>query len=302
MWKEILSIIFIILFIIMVWIMIQKNMREIYVPENFENFTYERGDNNDVKILTYNIQNFPWSIKSLGDKKMIKLINDHSIILLQECFSEVYDSLEKYYPDYYICRGKLKGLNIMNSGLVIMSKFPIEKFGFTEYKTSNYWSFDYLCEKGFLVAVLNTGKEKIKIINTHLQSSDFERYDKSAVLQFNELKEYLKNLKKKGEKYIVGGDFNIDINDLEKIDKIKDLEIRSPRDPTIFIDLSTARTSSSKVDTYEPFIFDYFITHLNLNDEDRDEKIDKDIKDIKDIKVIKSDYSDHNPVSIKLNF
>jgi hypothetical protein len=46
---------------------------------------------------------------------------------------------------------------MMNSGLVIMSKFSILDVSFSQYKTYNPWSFYYFSEKGFLTGVLRIG-------------------------------------------------------------------------------------------------------------------------------------------------
>ena len=282
-------IIFIIVLIVVVWILIQKNVSEIYTPELYSDMSDINNINDDKEIdrsiVSYNIQKFPWALKSFREKEITDIINSHSIVLLQECFNEAYDSLETYFPNYHICRGNLKGLNAMNSGLVTMSKFPIVGVKFYEYKSSNPLSFDYFSEKGFLVATIKVGDREIKIINTHLQSSDFHRYDEYALSQLEELFGYLDELREGGEDYIVGGDFNIDIDDFNAVMKkdygvYKEM-IRSPKRPTIYINLTTSHTSNRYKEGYEAFIFDYYITPLKMRDP----------------VVISSDYSDHNPVS-----
>ena len=177
--KQFLYIIFI---IVIIWVIIQKTVNERYIPP--ETYTRETGVI-DNSILTYNIQKFPWCIKSFSKGDLYDLINGHSLILLQECFDETLESLEKCFPDYYICRGNLKGLNAMNSGLVILSKFPIYNIDFYQYKNYNSFSFDLFSEKGFLSALIKVNNEYIRVINTHLQSSDFKRYDNKALLQLD---------------------------------------------------------------------------------------------------------------------
>lgn len=277
-------IIFIIVLIVVVWIIIQKNVSEIYTPE-----LYSASDKDDIdkSIVSYNIQKFPWALKNFRDKEITDLINSHSIVLFQECFNEAYDSLETYFPSYHICRGNLKGFNPMNSGLVTLSKFPIVGVKFYEYKNSNPFSLDYFSEKGFLVAMIKIGDREIKIINTHLQSSDFHRYDEYAFSQLEELLGYLDELRESGEDYIVGGDFNIDIEDFNVVMKSREgfdiyrEMIKSPKRPTIYINLTTSHTSNRYKEGYEAFVFDYYITPLKMSDP----------------VVISSDYSDHNPVS-----
>lgn len=270
--KYFLCIIFTIVFI---WFLIQKNIKEKYIPEKYNKNEYD----NEYSIVTWNIQKFPWSLKSFEDHKFYDIIKSNSIILLQECFDETYESLESCFPDYYICRGNLKGMNIMNSGLVILSKFPIGEISFNKYKNYNPLSFELFSEKGFLVADININKEKsIKVINTHLQSSDFERFDKNAILQLQELMNYMNMLNYNNIPYIVGGDFNIDIKDFNNISNIKD--IYYPSEPTIYINFLTSHTSNKIIKNYDPLVFDYFISKIEM---------EKPI-------VMSIDYSDHNAV------
>ncbi len=295
-YKIILSIFLIIFSICCIWIYVQYNMNDRYIPETYRDpknikkykltTTYiknikneENAEKNKISIVTYNIQKFPLSFKTF--EKLYQLLKNHSIILLQECFDETLEKLEEYFPDYHICRGTLKGLNIMNSGLVILSKFPILNTAFYPFKKCNPVTFDILSEKGFLTALIDIDDEPIYVINTHLQSCDFYRYDNYAVLQLNELNQYLNKVLDK--KYIVGGDFNIDINDFNKIIKENKQNLYHPDQPSIYINFTTSHTWNCERKGYEPLIFDYFISTIQLDKPN----------------VIPSDYSDHNPVETK---
>jgi endonuclease/exonuclease/phosphatase family metal-dependent hydrolase len=172
-------------------------------------------------------------------------------------------------------------MNLFNSGLAILSQYPVLELEFHKYKNYNRWSLDCLSEKGFLSVLLDLGKDKkIRVINTHLQSSDYEKFDKKAILQLQELLEYCRSL---SEDYIVGGDFNIDINVSKPL--IKDCIPYFPKDPTVFIDFSKGSTSSHSKEGYEGMVFDYFITSNVPLDTPT---------------VINSNYSDHNPVTTKI--
>ena len=277
MYKIVFEIIFFICCIICIWIYIQRSTNERYSPETYVS---KPSNESNISIVTYNIQKFPWSMKSFDE--LHRMLKHYSIILLQECFDETFQSLEGYFPDYHICRGTLKGINIMHSGLVILSKYPIIDVQFYLYKQSNPLTFDILSEKGILTAQIEINGKKIYIMNTHLQSCDFYRYDRYAVLQLDELKQYLTYLRLRDEKYIVGGDFNIDIQDFTRMTKNNEMpeNIYHPDDPTIFIDFFTSHTRSQPEKGYDPLIFDYFISTIDL---------DKPL-------TIPSDYSDHNPV------
>lgn len=259
------------LFLLFLWVLFQKTVREVYIPKK----RYSKTSN---KIVTFNIKKFPWSCKSF---RRSDILQTYSIILLQECFNEYCDSLEYWFPNYYICRGTIKGMNLFNSGLAILSQYPVLEVEFHKYKNYNKWSLDCLSEKGFLSVLLDLGNDKkIRVINTHLQSSDYEKFDKQAILQLQELLEYCRGL---SEDYIVGGDFNIDINVSNKL--IESGTPYFPKDPTVFIDFSKGSTSSHSKDGYEGMIFDYFITS-NVR--------------LEEPTTLYSSYSDHNPVISKI--
>jgi endonuclease/exonuclease/phosphatase family metal-dependent hydrolase len=234
----------------------------------------------EISIITYNIQKFPWSLKTFT--KIKELLNNYSIILLQECYDDSLSSLQTNFPDYYIYRNKLDGIyefNLLRSGLVILSKYPIDKFDSVSFKNYNPETYDRLSQKGFIICWINN----ICIINTHLQSSDFIEYDQYALLQLQEIFSYIKNIQ--GD-YIIGGDFNIDINIMNSIYKNnKKFTFNYPSEPTIFMDYKTGKSYSKYKIGTDSLIFDYFITKKSGN-----------IK-LSNTTTIYDSYSDHNPVS-----
>jgi endonuclease/exonuclease/phosphatase family metal-dependent hydrolase len=276
----VLELLYILVLLLLLWVAFQKTIRESYIPKDRKISHFEKS-----KIVTFNIKKFPWSCKSF---RRLNIIGQYSIILLQECFNECYDSLEYWFPDHYICRGTMKGFNLLNSGLAILSIYPVIEIEFHKYKNYNKWSLDCFSEKGFLSVLLDLGKgNKLRVINTHLQSSDYEKYDKNAFLQLQELLEYTSTIR---EKYIIGGDFNIDSKISSEIlqHNISDslsFYIHSPKEPSVFIDFTKGSTSASRKDGHEGMIFDYFIcSNVHLHEPT----------------VIYSSYSDHNPVTSKI--
>lgn len=261
--------------IIVMWILFQKNLKKLYCPRSI----IERYNKNDFTFITYNIQKFPVPFKSFEPIK--KLLTQYSIVLLQECYDELFSSLETYFPNHYICRGTLKGINAMNSGLVILSIYPILETTFTSFKTSNLLTFDVFAEKGYLSALIDVSGQKIMVVNTHLQSCDYEAYDPIALLQLEELIEFTKYIK---YPYIIGGDFNIDIKECKK--RHPTLDLNYPIDPTIYINFKTGHSQSNKDIGYTGLIFDYFIKGGLIYD--------------MIVKTVYDEYSDHNPVISKL--
>jgi hypothetical protein len=258
------------------WILFQKTLKKIYRPLSI----IETYNKNDFTFITYNIQKFPVPFKSFEPIK--KLITQYSMVLLQECYDELFSSLETYFPNHYICRGTLTGINIMNSGLVILSVYPILETTFTCFKNTNSLTLDAFAEKGYLSALIDISGQKIMVVNTHLQSCDYEEYDPIALLQLEELIDFSRYIK---YPYIIGGDFNIDIKECKK--RYPTLDVNYPIEPTIYINFKNGHSKCSASTNYTGLIFDYFIKGGLIYDMYVETKC-------------YNDYSDHNPVISKL--
>lgn len=276
-WIVVLVIVGLIVAVVVGWYSLQKAVKCAHVPEPNQRSPLRPLE--PYSILTYNIQKFPLSMKSFDP--VLDLFRQHHIILLQECFDDTLDPLTSIFPEYYIHRGTLQGINLMNSGLAILTKFPIVEGEFIQFQNSNAMTFDVLSEKGFLSVVLDIDGKRVRVVNTHLQSCDFERFDTSALLQLDELFRYL-SIHLREKYYIVGGDFNIDVTDLvEYYDHFP--QLLTPTEPTIFINFTTSHTKCTKKLGYDGLIFDYFIASRSLA--------------VSPPKVVPCSYSDHNPVS-----
>jgi endonuclease/exonuclease/phosphatase family metal-dependent hydrolase len=276
-WIVVLVIVGLLITVVIGWYMLQKAVKVLHVPEPYQSSPLRPME--PYTILTYNIQKFPFSMKSFDP--VLDLFRQHHIILLQECFDDTLDPLVTIFPEFNIYRGTLQGINLMNSGLAILSKFPIVEGEFVQFQNSNSMTFDVLSEKGFLSVILNVDGKHVRVVNTHLQSCDFERFDPSAMLQLDELLRYL-SIRLREKYYIIGGDFNIDATDLlEYYHKFP--QLLTPTDPTIFINFTTSHTKCTKKLGYDGLIFDYFIASKSML--------------VSPPKVVECSYSDHNPVT-----
>jgi endonuclease/exonuclease/phosphatase family metal-dependent hydrolase len=271
--------------VIIFWIVMQKSLKSIVMPVKKQSNPSNPSNPSNVKIICYNIQKLPWIIKKLDP--IIELLNKFDIILLQECFDEMNQNLEDLFPTFNIYRGKLKNINLMNSGLVIMSKFPFieDRCFFHIYENSNKYTDDSLAEKGFISVDIIINNQNITFINTHLQCSNYSRYDQYALLQFDELCEYLKKIK---NKFIVGGDFNIDVIDLQKnkSETIKKFKHNYSDNDTIYVDFKTSDSVAYPKANYVGLRYDYFISNFTINK----------------VKTINTFYSDHLPVTSAIKF
>jgi endonuclease/exonuclease/phosphatase family metal-dependent hydrolase len=167
---------------------------------------------------------------------------------------------------------------LVNSGLVILSVYPIQSYKFIPFDDQEYLSADILSEKGFLVIDILYKKIPLTIINTHLQSnSKLNVYD-TGMKQINQILSFVRTLT---TPFILGGDFNVPYQKFP----VGSYKLYRPPNPTIYIKYTK---SGNEIDTsslykpyFKPFIFDYFITSgvLLLN-----------------TYTLETNYSDHLPV------
>lgn len=235
----------------------------------------------NLNILTFNIQRMPYSMKPLS--LLHRLISNHSIILLQECFLNVlYDDIQYEFPEYHIIKGTMNGYRLVNSGLVILSKYPILSHTFIPFENKTLVSTDALAEKGFLVVFIRIKDKLIYVINTHLQSNNYRNDISTSIKQWTQLYEYVSTLK---YPWIIGGDFNINISQFPTIP----YSMYASFYPTLYIKYKNdyeVDTSCTPKTGYDPFVFDFFITN----------EIELDMPD-----VLPITYSDHLPVSTQIN-
>jgi len=234
-----------------------------------------------IRMITYNIQAFPWLMKSLASLK--EIVNDASIIVLQEYFNQFKRSdIQQHFPDYYMYRGKLSSVKVLNSGLMILSKFPIVTSSFTAFKNKNLYTLDAFSDKGYLSVLLKIGNREIYVITTHLQSSTHEEYDPVCFLQYQELIDYIRTLTKP---FVLAGDFNVDVEECKK--QFPFYKYHYPSTPTIYINFKKGHTQSTPQEGYYGRTLDYFITN----------KVECTPPN-----VIESTFSDHNPVETVISF
>jgi endonuclease/exonuclease/phosphatase family metal-dependent hydrolase len=231
-------------------------------------------------VMTYNIQYLPWKTKPLQTLREIS--RGYPILYLQECYNRFTSlDLSSIFPEYYITRGKLQGVALVNSGLVTLSKFPILSYKLITFKNYRPYTSDTLSEKGFLETVIDINGTKVCCINTHLQSSDHAEFDPIVLDQLQEIQDYLQTVK---IPYMIGGDFNIDVNVLHEnyMGLSNGLRAASPTSPTIYMNLKSGETSSKPAKGYGAYVFDYFLMHPSILSKQAVCEV--------------NEYSDHNPV------
>ena len=166
-----------------------------------------------MKIVSYNICAVPALFNVYknpiytidGIINTLKII-DADVICLQEVFDPIIaKKVLKTFHNYNIL--ETKSTLLLNSGLVIMSKYNIIDFGFEKYTNST--GEDSFSNKGILYFSCYYKNIKYYIINTHLQAiSIFSRTKTSQDVQINQFKQLL-TFSNTFKNVFICGDLNI---------------------------------------------------------------------------------------------
>ncbi|NGX60990.1 MAG: hypothetical protein K940chlam9_00467 [Chlamydiae bacterium] len=181
---------------------------------------YKEGIDDEIHLMTYNTALMPKFVCNLNETRdptkraqeiadAIQAEGDHMPDVI--CFQEVFDSrsakvlvegLTACYPDivYNVAPTEFG----LNSGLVIASKYDIDKIDFKGF--SNLKSEDWLSSKGLLGVALDLGgSQSARVYTTHLQAKSGEKYEQIRNDQLSAIQDWM--VKDKTPTFCCG-DFN----------------------------------------------------------------------------------------------
>lgn len=174
----------------------------------------------EFKLLSWNVFMIPKPINFSKQVERTRLISqklqdtDHDIILFQEAFRAGFKEMiarefKEKYPYQASLNRRLTAKTVLNSGLYIASKYPIEVLGHHYFTKSIH--ADQFSSKGVLLVELTLPNEKkVQIATTHVQAWDDKKAVEVRALQFKEIRDFLDSHKKTGVPQILGGDLNVD--------------------------------------------------------------------------------------------
>lgn len=175
------------------------------------------GGKGEVRLLSYNIQWLPHMKKDVNE--LLRHIKPYDVVCLQECFTGVYNSKQARleclakFGGYSIvtCGGPaMQSAKLLDSGLVICSRYPVLESRFTPFMQS--CRVDQYANKGILYAKLDSPVGHLHVYNTHLQASYEEEYAIHPV-RWSQIKQFVNEVPlQSNDAMVVCGDFNVDIN------------------------------------------------------------------------------------------
>ncbi|MBI2522505.1 MAG: sphingomyelin phosphodiesterase [Bdellovibrio sp.] len=173
-------------------------------------FAYDTGPTGDFRLITYNVKGLPvpFRLKHKELPLIAKSIRSFSadVICFQETFTKRAHVL-KEMPEYrYVVEGPHKKGKVINSGLIIASKYPITRIATHVYKKCT--GADCFASKGIVVATIkHPTLGEIDIFNTHMNAGKNKKVKWS---QWGQLLQFVKSHISPDRPAIFAGDFNTD--------------------------------------------------------------------------------------------
>lgn len=262
----------------------------------------------ELKILSWNIYMLPYiSLFNDNDKRARAIAerlngSDYHIIVFQEAFSSkcrniLSKILLERFPFQYGPVNESRFSLRTNSGLWIVSKFPLTKLDQVEFSKSK--GYDVIARKG---AVLFQGcfrGSKFQLLATHLQALDSQ---KLRELQCAEIREQLLNpYYREDTPQFLCGDFNIDMHDTADYHRMLQL-----------LDATNGQLSGNMLVTYDEVennlaykangkrkILDYAL----VRNEGLIEKLERKVQTfLSSFGEVESNLSDHYAMELCVNF
>lgn len=196
----------------------------------------------------------------------------------------------------------LPAMGRMNSGIFSQSSYEIARAYRYQQPIPHKFPIRLAnLKRGFAVNYFDINKtdKKLALINVHLDA--YESGNNGRIAQIKQIFDFIQEEYDKGNYVIVGGDFNQELRENYKADRISDYWNPSdfpydllPDDFKVVYgqNANTSRLNNAPYnpkDSYE-CIIDGFIVSENI-----------DVKDIK-VEDLAFEYSDHNPVTMKFVF
>lgn len=168
-----------------------------------------------MKFLSYNVQflpvlksGYPHEVRARAIIEQLRKL-DYDIIAMQEVFNHYarknfVEQLEDIYPEH-VLGGKRYFYDVTNSGVLLLSKWPLDKEHEEFYKACS--GFDCLASKGFVSAIVKSPHGPIRVVATHLQSVP-NRLTNVQRDQLRQISNFLENAPYYPT--VIMGDLNID--------------------------------------------------------------------------------------------
>jgi endonuclease/exonuclease/phosphatase family metal-dependent hydrolase len=171
-----------------------------------------------LKIVSYDVWGPPAVVLRHSERfdKIPAAINalDADVVLIQEAFTSQAKALSHLPRFPYVAKGPMGGFRHFNSGLLILSRYPIRESDAIRYLACG--GFDCFSRKGALFARIETPHDGfVDVFNTHLNANG---HIHARTSQSRQLLDFVHHHAHDGSPAIFGGDYTRRIDHIFLVD------------------------------------------------------------------------------------
>jgi endonuclease/exonuclease/phosphatase family metal-dependent hydrolase len=167
----------------------------------------------ELKVLTYNVYALPMVASKISERlaELPNHLNGYDVIMMQEAFASsrtsMLNQLAQQYPyQTHIPVGS--GYNLFDSGLVIVSRYPIVKTAQLIYPDCT--GTDCFADKGVIYAEIIKNGKAYHVTSTHTASFDTDEARALRQVQFKQIRQLINQQNIPSfDAVLMGGDFNV---------------------------------------------------------------------------------------------
>lgn len=170
---------------------------------------------NSLKVLTYNIYALPFVASKIDERlgQLPQNLKGYDAILFQEAFSSsrngMLAALATEYPyQTHVPKIRYSGINIFDSGVLVVSRYPIVKTA--DFIYPNCTGTDCMADKGIIYAEIIKNGKSYHVTSTHTASFDTTEARALRQEHFQQIRALVdaQNIPA-SEAVLMGGDFNV---------------------------------------------------------------------------------------------
>ena len=164
-----------------------------------------------LSVLLWNVWNLPSCLTDKNSKGRAKnispLLKPYDVVILNEAFVNKKYLLEQAdYP--YMKKLGRQWWTIFDSGIIILSRFPIVETSWTHYKQRSGW--DIFAAKGILKCRIQLNDtQQIDVYGTHMQAGNTTRHQVTRHAQAIQAAEFVLKGSPAGNTVLFAGDLNM---------------------------------------------------------------------------------------------
>ena len=163
-----------------------------------------------VSVLLFNVWNLPGCCTDGNSRaRAIRIsphLNDYDIVILNEAFVNKTELLAKTTHPYKQLLGR-QWYTVFDSGVIILSKFPITKHAEIHYKVRT--GVDFFAAKGAIFVQVKVDGRLLDVYGTHMQAGDKACHQVARKSQALQLAKFINDNSDCHNSVVLAGDLNM---------------------------------------------------------------------------------------------